>query len=325
MKKSFLALGIAFIALTSCKQFEKGEGDMLYKMYEDKEGPKIKEGDFVALRAVEKTEEDSIIYSSYEYDRPSLLVKEKSLFKGDLYAALGMLSEGDSATFKINADSMEKKMGRPKPKNTKGKYYVYDIKVVKVIPKGKLDEQAFRTKLNEYMAVESQKVKSQEAGKISNYISKNDLKPTVTTSGLNYIVTKKGTGPKAKVGDSIVLNYTGRFLNGKVFDTSDKVVAEKEKVFNPQRPYEPMRVPAGTNSTIPGFDEALLLFPKGTEVTVIIPSKLGYGEQGSQAIPPFSPLVFELEIMNVIPAKAGSTATPPPVTSQNTTTPNQKQ
>ena len=122
MKKLVIVLGLAVTGLAGCKNFEKGEGDMLYKIHTDKSGETIKEGDFVAFKAIEKTEGDSVLYSSYDYDRPSLLVKEKSVFKGDLFAALGLLSEGDSATFKINIDSMVQKMGRPQPSDTTKKY-----------------------------------------------------------------------------------------------------------------------------------------------------------------------------------------------------------
>ncbi len=308
MKKGILILGITAAALTGCKQFEKGPGDMLYKIHEDVDGSTIKDGDFVSFQAIEKTEEDSILFSSYEYDRPSLMVKEKSIFKGDLYAALEMLSEGDSATFKISIDSMEKKMNRPKPQNTKGKYFVYTIKINKVIPKGKLNDQAFRSKIESFMKTEIAKAKNQEAGKISNYVSSKSLKPIVTGSGLNYVIAQQGKGNKPNVGDTVEFNYTGMFLTGKVFDTSVQEVAKKSGTVNPMRPYQPIKVPAGINSTIPGFDEALLLFPKGTKATIILPSKLAYGEQGNQQIPPYMPLVFDIEVVKIIPKKPGTSA-----------------
>lgn len=311
MKKGLLILGITAAALTACKQYQKGPGDMLYKIYEDKTTPTIKEGDFVAFKAIEKTEEDSVLYSSYDYDRPSLLIREKSLFQGDLYEALGMLSEGDSASFKISIDSMVQKMNRPKPENTKGKYLVYTIKIDKVIPKGKLNDTIFREKIDTFLKTETEKAKNEEGKKISSYIKEKDLKPTVTASGLNYIINKEGTGPKAAVGDTVELDYTGMFLTGKIFDTSIADAAKKGGTYNAMRPYEPIKVPAGVNSTIPGFDEALLLFPKGTKATIILPSKLAYGEQGSQAIPPYMPLIFEIEVVNIIPQKPASAQTAP--------------
>ena len=306
MKKIAIILGFAVLGLASCKQYEKGEGDMMYKIHEDKSGPTIQDGDFVAFNATEKTEKDSVLYSSYDYDRPSLLVKEKSLFKGDLFAALAMLSEGDSATFKINIDSMVAKMGRPKPADTTSKYLVYTIKIDKVIPKGKLTDSVFRGQIDAYLKKEMDKAKSGEASKFNTYVSKESKKPNVTASGLNYVITKEGNGSKPVPGDTVLVNYTGKFLSGKVFDTSYPDVAKKAGTFNAQRPYAPLKMPVGMNASIPGFEEGLMLFSKGTKATLILPSKLAYGEKGSQGIPPFTPLIFEVEMVNIIPAKAGS-------------------
>ena len=308
MKKNLIVLSIALLAFTSCKQFKKGEGDMMYKIHEDKTTPKINEGDFVSVWAVQKTEEDSVIYSSYDYDRPSILPQQKPSFQGDLYTAIGMLSEGDSATFKISIDSMTQKMGMPKPANIKGKYMVYTLKVDKVIPKGKSTDQVFQAKVEEFMKAEMDKAKNAEASRIAAYIKKEDLKPTVTASGLNYVITKESKGPVAKAGDTVEVNYSGKFLTGKVFDTSYEDVAKKSGTFMQGRPYQPIKIPVGVGSgIIAGWDEALLLLPKGTKATLILPSKLAYGDQGSQpAIPPFTPLVFDVEIMNVIPSKGGA-------------------
>ena len=310
MKKLVIVLGLAVTGLAGCSNFKKGEGDMLYKIHTDKSGETIKEGDFVAFKAIEKTEGDSVLYSSYDYDRPSLLVKEKSVFKGDLFAALGMLSEGDSATFKINIDSMVQKMGRPQPSDTTKKYLVYTIKIDKVIPKGKLTDSLFRGKIDAFLKTEMDQAKTGESTKIKAYVSSKSLKPTVTASGLNYVVSTQGSGPKANPGDTILVNYTGMFLSGKVFDSSLSEVAKKNGTFNPQRPYEPLKLPVGMNGSIAGFEEGLMLLPKGAKATLILPSSLAYGEQGNQGIPPFTPLIFEVDVVNIIPAKAGSVQAP---------------
>lgn len=313
MKKHLIVLGFAVLALSSCKQFKKGEGDMQYIIHEDKEGPTIKEGDFLALQMILKTEEDSVIQNTHDYDRPMFVAQQKSAFKGDIFSGLAMLSEGDSATFKINADSLQQKMNMQKPANTKGKYLVFTFKVDKIIPKGKLSDADFNGKIEKFFKDETQKAKNSEGGKISGYISSKDLKPTKTPSGLNYIVDKQGNGPKAVAGDTVQVNYTGRFLTGKIFQTSVAEIAKKENVFNPMAPYQPMKVVAGAHATVPGFDEALLMFPKGSKVTLILPSNLAYGEQGNPSIAPFTPLIFEIEVLDVIKPKAGSQ---PPVAAQ---------
>jgi FKBP-type peptidyl-prolyl cis-trans isomerase len=182
--------------------------------------------------------------------------------------------------------------------------------VDKVIPKGKLTDSVFRGQIDKYLKTEMDKAKNAEAAKFNAYVSKESKKAQVTTSGLNYVVTQAGSGPKAAMGDTVVVNYTGRFLTGKVFDTSIIEVAKKEGTFNAQRPYEPLKMPVGMNGSIPGFEEGLMLFPAGTKAKLILPSKLGYGEQGSQGIAPYTPLIFEIEIVKIIPVKAGS-VTPP--------------
>src|SRR5690606_12903856 len=129
--------------------------------------------------------------------------------------------------------------------------------------------------------------------------------PEKTESGLQYVITEEGTGQKANVGDTVEVHYTGRLLNGKVFDTSVKEEAEKANIFNAMRPYEPMKIAVGEGSVIPGWDEGLVLLPQGSKATLIIPSNLAYGEQGAPgAIPPYSPLAFDVEIVDVIAKKA---------------------
>ena len=312
MKKNLIILSVALLALSSCQQFKKGEGEMMYQIHEDKTTPKINEGDFVSVWAVQKTENDSVIYSSYDYDRPSFLPQQKPAFKGDLYTAIGMLSEGDSATFKISLDSMTAKMNTPRPENIKGKYMVYTLKVDKVIPKGNSTDQVFQAKVEEFFKAEQEKAKNNENARLKAYIQKEKLKPTVTASGLNYVVTQEAKGPIAKPGDTVEVDYTGKFLSGKVFDTSIEDVAKKNGAHMQGRPYQPIKIPVGVGSgIIQGWEEALLLLPKGSKAVLVLPSKLAYGEQGSQpAIPPYTPLVFEVEVKNVIPAKGGAAPAP---------------
>ena len=311
MRKLVIVLGLAVTGLTACNNFEKGEGDMLYKIQNDKSGENIKVGDFVAFKAIEKTEGDSVLYSSYDYDRPSLMIVEKSLFKGDLISGLALMSEGDSAIFKINIDSMVEKMGRPRPTDASKKYLVYNIKIDKVIPKGTLSDSLFRGKIDEFLKVESEHAKSSEGAKVKAYVSSKGLKPAVTASGLNYVISKEGAGSKANPGDTVMVNYTGMFLSGKVFDTSVPDVAKKNGTFNPQRPYEPLKLPVGLGGSIPGFEEGLMLLNKGAKATLILPSKLAYGEQGNQGIPPFTPLIFEVDVVNIIPGTAPVAAAAP--------------
>lgn len=100
--------------------------------------------------------------------------------------------------------------------------------------------------------------------------------------------------------DTVTVNYTGRFLNNTIFDSSFEQVAKDNGVYNSQRTYAPLKFPLGTSQgAIVGFEFATSLMRKGEKATVIFPSRLGYGSQGSGNIPPKAPLIFELELLDI--------------------------
>lgn len=303
MKKSFLFLAAAAIGLASCNSgFKKGEGGMVYNIHEDKDGPTIQPGDFAALNLVVKNDADSVLFNSYDNGQPQPVLAQKPQYKGDMYAALALLSEGDSATVKVNADSLFKASGQ-RPPNFKGKSIIYDIKIVKVIQKGKLSDMMFQNRVADYFKKQAAVFKAAEPGKIQKYISDKGLKLSKTPSGLYYQITQPGSGPNVAKGDTAVVNYTGSMLNGQVFDTSVKDIAQKnKKIFNPMRNYEPIKIAVGGGMVIPGWDEGLQLLNKGAKVTLIIPSSLAYGERGMQPIGPYTPITFDIELVNIIHA-----------------------
>jgi len=69
---------------------------------------------------------------------------------------------------------------------------------------------------------------------------------------------------------------------------------------NPMAPFKPIRFPLGVQGMIPGWNEGLQLLAKGAKATFVLPSSLAYGEQGNQQIPPFTPLVFDVELVDII-------------------------
>ncbi|MBQ5723003.1 MAG: FKBP-type peptidyl-prolyl cis-trans isomerase, partial [Muribaculaceae bacterium] len=108
----------------------------------------------------------------------------------------------------------------------------------------------------------------------------------VTASGLQYVVEKEGEGAQPTAEDEVTVHYTGRLLNGQVFDSSV------------QRG-EPATFPL--NRVIPGWTEGVQLMKEGAKYTFFIPSDLAYGPQGiPNAIPPHSTLIFEVELIKVI-------------------------
>jgi FKBP-type peptidyl-prolyl cis-trans isomerase len=110
--------------------------------------------------------------------------------------------------------------------------------------------------------------------------------PKTTASGLKYWVLKKGDGAVSpKATDTVTVHYHGTLLNGTVFDSS---VERKQPASFP------------LNRVIPGWTEGLQLMKKGDKFKFEIPAKLAYGERSpSPKIPPNSPLVFEVELLEI--------------------------
>lgn len=155
-------------------------------------------------------------------------------------------------------------------------------------------------------------IKTWEIDSIGRYISHNFPKWSVTDSlehGLYYFTTKDPTNPAKYEPDStFYINYIGRLLDGTVFDTNIKDTAKLYGLYNSKGSYTPKQIKMaselkdikmGSNSTINGFARALKEMGHFEAGTAIFNSDWGYGTSGSgSAIPAFSPLRFDIEIVN---------------------------
>ncbi len=125
--------------------------------------------------------------------------------------------------------------------------------------------------------------KAPQAKDYGKIIRDYEKKAKTTDSGLKYVVLQKGSGAKPRPGNIVEAHYTGRFMDGRVFDSS----VERG---------EPISFPVGRGNVIAGWDEALLDMKIGEKRALIIPSKLAYGEHGAGGvIPPNATLFFEVE------------------------------
>lgn len=141
--------------------------------------------------------------------------------------------------------------------------------------------------LNEKLAAEEAKRSEKMQQEGSEFLTKNAMRPEikVTESGLQYEVISEGTGKKPASTDKVRVHYHGTFTDGKVFDSSV------------QRG-QPAEFPV--NGVIAGWVEALQLMPEGSKWKLYIPYELAYGTRGAGSIPPYSTLVFEVELLNII-------------------------
>jgi len=179
----------------------------------------------------------------------------------------------------------------------------FHIKVRKHFKKGELTDSALYAEVDNYFKGELENLKNAEEGKITSYVSSNKLEPKKTDSGLQYIISEEGSGDKPAIGDTVVVNYTGKLTNGTIFDTNNEELAKKNNLANPMRTYEPIRFSIGNDPVIQGWTEGLQLLNKGGKATFIIPSSLGYGDRpAGNKIPPYAPLVFDVELVDIVKA-----------------------
>ncbi|PZX53184.1 FKBP-type peptidyl-prolyl cis-trans isomerase [Algoriphagus chordae] len=103
------------------------------------------------------------------------------------------------------------------------------------------------------------------------------------------------------VGDSVVVNYTGKFLSDQVFETTIESVAKANDIYNSNFKYQPVKFMLG--GVIYGFQYAISQMEIGEKVTVFVPSEYAYGRSSDGPGGPNTPLIFELELLEVIPIK----------------------
>jgi peptidylprolyl isomerase len=173
---------------------------------------------------------------------------------------------------------------------------IKSVTIVRVGEKAKAfkaDQEAF-TKLqgsaDERKAAAAKAAAEAEKGQLEQVIAKlkqeNPGKEIVkTASGMQYLVVKGGEGGKPAAGTTIQAHYTGKLVNGQVFDSSV------------QRG-QPFSFPVGTGRVIKGWDEALADMQKGEKRVLILPPDLAYGSRGAGGvIPPNATLIFEVELV----------------------------
>ena len=107
-----------------------------------------------------------------------------------------------------------------------------------------------------------------------------------TASGLKYSDEVVGTGATPQKGQTVTVNYTGTLENGKKFDSS----------FDHGKPAD---FKIGVGKVIKGWDEGLMTMKVGGKRRLVIPSKLGYGPEGTPNIPGNSTLIFDIELLGV--------------------------
>jgi FKBP-type peptidyl-prolyl cis-trans isomerase len=134
----------------------------------------------------------------------------------------------------------------------------------------------------------AKKYEKAEKDSINNYLEANSSKNFVQQeSGLYYLEVTAGTGRQPVALDTVSVIYTGKFLNGNVFDSN---VGGNQLVFA-----------TGEGTMLTGFEEGIMLMKEGGKATILVPSNLAYGTQGYYTIPGYTALLYDIELVKVAP------------------------
>ena len=151
----------------------------------------------------------------------------------------------------------------------------------------KTEVQSFFMQLQQKQQEENAKMADINAAAGEQFLLENGKRAEVhtTPSGLQYEIVKQGDGPRPTAGDSVTVHYTGKLIDGTVFDSSEERG-------------EPATF--GVTQVIPGWVEALQLMNVGSRWRLFIPSALAYGPQGAGGlIGPNQTLVFDVELLAI--------------------------
>lgn len=307
-------LGAAALGLNACKsggEVKQYKG-IEYQIVKDAKGKNAQIGDIIEFNLIAKAD-TAVLNDTWKMGRPGVQRVDSVRNAGDLQAVFPFLSAGDSAVVTISCDTILKnipaeQMSNLPPWLKKGNKVTINISVISV-----KSEAEYNKEMEAKQAEEMKKAEEQKAAQLplddktlQEYFAKNNIKAEKTASGLYYVVNKPGSGPAITTGQEVSMMYTGKLLDGTIFDSNaDAEVAKKNG-----HDSKPLTFIVGMHQMIPGVDEGAGLLKKGAKATLYLPSPLAYGPNSpNPAIPANSIMIFEVEITDV---KAGQPAPPAP-------------
>lgn len=274
-------MGWFILSNSSCKRdgFSITPSGLRYEIVEDKNGRKPVLGDMLRMHLLYKDKEGKVIYNSAIMGEAFILELTAPTFVGGLEEGFAMLSEGDSAIFLVNADSVFDKTFKQKlPANIASSDLLrFEVRLKKVMSAEEYRKESTHT--SEYNNVD-------ELRQIELYMGDNEISVPPVKPGVYFIVFKEGTGEKPKSGDKVEIKYTGSFLNGEMFDASGKSG-------------ENLKYTLGDGTHLIAWEEAISSMRPGGVARLILSSSNAYGTAGLDPIPSNTPVFFDIELISV--------------------------
>lgn len=303
--------GLAVIMASCNTNYEKTKSGLVYKIFPGKgSGALLKAGMFAKLNIqYVLSPKDSVLNSTYGKVPLFAAIDTSAKTAYSFMELLPKCKQGDSVIFTISVDSLKNKGAIPEYLK-RGDQISCKMSILKTFA----NENDIRADYEKEMVTERER----EITDVKNYISKKGVKAEQTKNGVFVEIENAGDAQKAQIGKVASVMYKGYLQSdGKVFDTNMDSTKGRTQPFD---------VVVGQGRVIPGWEEALPYFGKGGKGKLYIPAMLAYGPQGSQgAIPPFSNLIFDIEVRDVKDAPKQTAPAPGQQGGMNNLTPEQIQ
>lgn len=279
---SFCGSAVLMIIGGCANQVKKTPSGLEYKIIDNESGPVAKLGDYMKVH-IKTIVHDSTIMDTHKagIGYRWLPLQKPSGQHFDMMEGLALLSKGDSAEFIIPSDSVMNAMNRPPFVKPGDKIHVY-VKVLDI-----KDEQNYMSSLEE----EKKEQADKDAQVIKSYLDSTKQTGIAAENGVYVVIHKEGAGVYPQDGQEVTVMYTGKTLDGKVFDSNE------DSAFHHTQPLTFM---LGRHMMIPGMEDGVKILKKGAEATLVIPSGEAYGPQGrAPAIAPNAVLLFEVKLTDI--------------------------
>ncbi len=142
-------------------------------------------------------------------------------------------------------------------------------------------------------------MKEKEQRLLRQYLESRNIDAEPEKSGLYFLATQEGAGAMPERNDWVIIRYTAKMINDRVFDTTEEITAVSNNIHSQSVLYGDRRIDMSMMG-LRGVLEGLMMMKEGGAATLIIPSHLAYGSKGSGIVPPYSTIIYEIELVKVI-------------------------
>jgi len=255
-----------YLAKNNLTGFEKVEDGVFYRIDKKGKGENLKAGQNVKMHYILENLQGKKIDATYDRGEPITVTLGIGQLILGWEEGLRYFNVGSSGELIIPSPLAYGEQGQAQSNIEPNEILVFKIEII-----GLYDEV---------------KQLASDAEKIRDYLARGSIKAKQTKEGVYYKITKKGKGPKPESGQTMIIDYTGRLLDGTVFDSS----IDRD---------QPFSFVLGAGQVIQGWEIGLQYFNKGSKGLIFIPSTLAYRDHQVGNIPPNSVLIFDVQVLDI--------------------------